>query len=113
MNVYCDSSIREACVVVEGQEPTIIPYDKVVTNNVGEYKAVIEALNIARNRHLNQVVIYTDSLLVVNQVSGEWKCRKPHLLPFRDQVRSFLATRGAKLRWCPREDNLAGLVFDG
>ena len=112
VKIYCDSSTRKACVVIEGQEPTIISYPKPVTNNVGEYRAVIEATNIALLLKLKEVEILTDSQLVVNQVSGVWKCRKPHLLPFRDKVRDMLLASKAVLSWIPREENFAGVVLE-
>ena len=118
MEIYCDSSTREACIVVEGEEPKIFPYFEPVTVNVGEYKAVIFALEEALNRYLESVEILTDSLLVVNQVRGVWKCRKEHLLPFRDKIRnillhmSFVPTRRYSLCWIPREENIAGKVLE-
>lgn len=118
MKIYCDSSTREACVVIEGQDPMVLPYSEPVTVNVGEYKAVIWALTIARTRNYESVEILTDSLLVVKQVRGEWKCRKAYLLPLRDRVRGLmdrltLYQRWVHLRWLPREENLAGRVLEG
>ena len=117
MNIYCDSSTKEACIIFNGLQPTVIPYEQPVTTNVGEYKAVILALEEARNAKLMQVKLQTDSLLVVNQVEGFWKCRKPHLLPLRDRVRELLKeleNQGASVEfvWVPREENPAGRVLE-
>lgn len=113
--IYCDSSTREACIVVEGEDPIVIPYPEPVTVNVGEYKAVIIALEEALNRRLEEVEILTDSLLVVNQVRGLWKCRKKHLRPYCNWVRFLLpcvSIRGCELNWIPREENPAGKVLE-
>ena len=92
MKIYCDSSTQEACLVPEGRDPIIVPYDEPVTNNVGEYKAVILALkwaeDSAHSGDLN-VSILTDSLLVVNQVNGVWKCKKEHSIYKFNNCRCF------------------------
>ena len=117
MKIFCDSSRREACYVLEGQEPTIVPYPEPVTVNVGEYRAVILALEEAKRLKLKQVMLMTDSQLVVNQVAGTWKCRAEHLLPYRDKVRDILLRVSFipyswNLYWIPREENLAGKVLE-
>ena len=109
MKIYADSSTKEACIVVEGYDPAVYPYSEPVTVNVGEYQAAILALSVCRLIS-EEVEILTDSLLVVNQVNGLWKCKKPHLLPFRDYAR-LLMESGATLKWIPREENLAGKVL--
>lgn len=113
MKIYCDSSTREACIVIEGQDPIVLPYPEPVTTNQGEYNAVILALIEALNRNFESVMILTDSLLVVKQVNGDWRCRKPHLLPLRDRVRGLLGTARGTIGWIKREDNLAGRVLAG
>lgn len=110
--IYCDSSFHEACVVVEGNDPEIIPYRETVTVNEGEYLAVIAALMTAIKLGLTNVTIFSDSQLVVNQMNGVWKCRKLHLLKLRRIARDFQAVLGASLVWIPREENLAGKVLE-
>lgn len=109
MKIWCDSSTREACFVPEGCDPIVVPYDKPVTNNAGEYKAIILALEWAEDL-FGEVEILTDSLLVTNQVLGIWGCKKKHLLPYLDKVKSFLYFNDI-VRWIPREENLAGKVL--
>ena len=82
-----------------------------MTVNVGEYQAVILALKEAKRLKLEQVLLLSDSQLVVNQVNGVWKCRKQHLLPFRDKVRELLEDNWY-LHWVSREINLAGKVLE-
>ena len=117
--VFCDSSTKEACIVVEGQKPIFIAYPSPVTNNVGEYTAVFLALQWVLNNltdppvRREPITIHTDSLLVVNQVNGVWACRKPHLLPFRERIRELLVKTGVSLAWIPREENQAGIKLEG
>jgi ribonuclease HI len=49
------------------------------TNNVAEYRAVIEALKLASDYNVDSVSIRADSKLVVEQLCGRWKIKKPHL----------------------------------
>lgn len=112
MKIYCDSSTREACFILEGQEPINFLYPKQVTNNVGEYWAVILALKEAERLKLEQVEVLTDSMLVVNQVNGAWGCRKEHLLPLRDRIRELAQKLQASINWVRREENLAGRALE-
>jgi ribonuclease HI len=48
------------------------------TNNVAEYTAVLEGLRRAR-KYGDSVEVFSDSELVVRQLNGEYKTKKPHL----------------------------------
>ena len=109
--VYCDSSTRAACFILVGQEVRIWPYFAPVTVNVGEYQAVILALEEVKRQELEGIKVLTDSRLVVEQVRGNWLCRQAHLQPFINEVRRLLSILKATLEWVPREDNPAGQVL--
>jgi len=51
------------------------------TNNEAEYEAVITALLICVMSNFPDPIIYSDSLVVVNQINGKWKCQTDNLLP--------------------------------
>ncbi len=112
MIIYVDSSTHEACIVVEGQEPIIIPYSNQVTVNVGEYRALLLALWGVERAGWKQPELFTDSLLVAQQVKGKWKCRQTHLLPLLNEARSLVKELKATVNWLPREENLAGKVLE-
>lgn len=57
-----------------------------VTNNVAEYKAVIEALEKATEFTRWKIQLHSDSQLVVNQINGDWRIRKNHLKKLYDEV---------------------------
>ena len=44
-----------------------------MTNNMAEYEALLRALEKAQEHGAQDVVVYTDSLLVANQVIGTYK----------------------------------------
>jgi ribonuclease HI len=56
------------------------------TNNVAEYHAVIRALSAARTGGYRAAALSSDSELVVRQIRGEYRVRKPHLRPLHEQV---------------------------
>lgn len=49
------------------------------TNNEAEYRAVIDALKKAASLSCRQIVVHSDSELVIRQIKGEYKVRKQHL----------------------------------
>ena len=87
------------------------------TNNIAEYKALIYALAIAQHLE-DDVVIKSDSKLVVEQVNGNWKVKDPKLIPLRKDVRVLIDMRkqlfnvSTTLQWIPREENLAGHMLE-
>lgn len=49
------------------------------TNNVAEYKALIEACKVALEYMPQRVIFFTDSQLIANQINGLYRVRRPHL----------------------------------
>ena len=76
------------------------------TNNVAEYRGLLEALAIARARHADDVELLADSELVVKQVRGEYKVRHPDLIPLHaEAVRLIARFRRFKIGYVPRGNN--------
>ncbi len=59
----------------------------VTTNNVAEYKAIIKALNLAKNYTNNEIILSSDSEVVVRQITGKYKISKDHLKVLFDEVK--------------------------
>lgn len=78
-----------------------------MTNNIAEYKAVRWALRWAvKNAADADIHIFTDSMLVVNQVNGSWQCNKEHLRELRDECRGLMKEIAhVSLEWVRREEN--------
>ena len=55
------------------------------TNNVAEYTALIYALQEALILGLKDVVIHSDSELLVKQISGEYRVKNANLKPYFEQ----------------------------
>lgn len=88
------------------------------TNNIAEYKALLRALEKALEHGAREVVIYSDSELLVKQLKGEYRVKAPPLAPLYMEARRLL---GGLVRWevehIPREENtradaLANLAID-
>jgi ribonuclease HI len=91
--------------------------DAPVTVNTGEYRALLEAIVTARRLEFKETLIRSDSMLIVKQVNGIWKCKLKHLQELRDKAKSeieALSYNGViiKIEWISREKNLAGKVLE-
>jgi ribonuclease HI len=56
------------------------------TNNVAEYQALLLGLKLALDQGVKNLHIFADSQLVVQQIKGAYRVKKPHLLPFWRQA---------------------------
>jgi phosphoribosylglycinamide formyltransferase-1 len=56
------------------------------TNNVAEYTALVKALEAARKVGADQVVVHTDSELMVRQLSGAYKVKSEAIRPLFEHV---------------------------
>lgn len=80
------------------------------TNNIGEWEALLEGLRIAETLpewpEVTDVVLHSDSRLVVNQSTGEWRVRKPHLRTLvREWNRMLPEDKQVDVVWLGRESN--------
>lgn len=80
------------------------------TNNVAEYAALGFALrSLAESgTPVETLTIHGDSMLVVNQITGNWKCNKEHLQKLRDRCKELITELNPSslvVEWIPREQN--------
>lgn len=59
------------------------------TNNVAEYTAVIRGLERAGELGASEVEVRSDSQLLVNQLTGRYRVKSPHLVPLHRRVREL------------------------
>ena len=80
------------------------------TNNVSEYKAVIEALDLALelNKRISKINFYLDSNLVVSQLNGVFKLKSPALRELLLKIREKEGELECPITYSyiPREKNL-------
>lgn len=88
------------------------------TNNQAEYTALITALESAQELKDRPIRIFTDSLLVANQVNGLWKVKHPEIIPLNKKAKTlFQNYSDISIQHIPREQNseadrLANLAID-
>ncbi len=76
------------------------------TNNVAEYRAVLEGLRLARALGAINVIVKLDSELVVKQLNGEYRVRSRDLRPFADEVVAEASLfGGCKFTFVARNEN--------
>jgi len=61
----------------------------ITTNNIAEYRALIEGLRLARPYHPNTLLCSLDSELVVKQLSGEYRVKMHSLEPLVQEIRAL------------------------
>ncbi len=76
------------------------------TNNVAEYQGLIAGLRAAAELAPAEVEVRLDSKLVVEQLSGRWKVKQPHLQPLAAEAAALVrALPRVRLGWVPRSRN--------
>ncbi len=60
------------------------------TNNVAEYRALLLGIDLAKQVGADEVEFVGDSMLIVEQVRGNWKVKQEHLRPLHTKVRDAL-----------------------
>jgi len=105
-------------VVVKHQGKVLFSDSKVIgegpamSNNVAEYSGLIAFLEwyIPLKAGFNtkqRPVIYSDSRLLIKQMSKEWRARKGLYLPYYNRARNLIRQNNLDLSfwWVPREQN--------
>jgi ribonuclease HI len=74
-------------------------------NNVAEYVALLEALQHALAVKATTLRVYSDSEIVVKQMSGEYSCRSPRLYSLNWTCRKLARSMDFSILHIPRENN--------
>lgn len=76
------------------------------TNNVAEYTGLVKALEHVRELGGRDIVVHSDSELMVKQMNGAYKVKNPGLLPlYREADRLRRAIGSVAIRHVYREQN--------
>jgi ribonuclease HI len=95
-------------VVIEGSQAGKIRIAKRIEsqdNNVAEYVALLEALQCALTLRAKTLHVYSDSQVVVKQMSGEYACRSPRLYSLHWICRKLARSFDFSISHVPREHN--------
>ena len=74
-------------------------------NNVAEYAALMEALQCAVSLKARKLHVYSDSQVVVRQMTGEYTCRSPRLYSLHWTCRKLARSLKFSISHVPRENN--------
>lgn len=78
-----------------------------VTNNYAEYEGLIRALMRLLSHAGEEVVVKSDSRLLVNQMTGKWTIKKGQYVEKYAEARKLAEKFGSlKFEWIPREKNV-------
>ena len=89
------------------------------TNNVAEYEALLDALRLAKELGAAELLVHSDSLLLVKQVAGEYRVKNAGLAVLKAKAIGLIAGfKAVKLVHVRRElnkdaDRLANRALDG
>jgi ribonuclease HI len=127
VDIYIDGAARgnpgEAGIGVHiieesGSTREIKKYLGTRTNNQAEYSALITALESADDYRNREIRIFTDSLLLANQMNGLWKVKHPEIKELYRKAKTLIeGFRRVTISHIPREENgeadrLANLAID-
>jgi len=95
-------------VVIEGSESGRITIGKWIgrqDNNVAEYVALLEALQCALRLKARRLHVYSDSQVVVRQMTGQYRCRSERLYSLNWVCRKLSRSIDFTISYIPRENN--------
>jgi ribonuclease HI len=76
------------------------------TNNVAEYRGLLEGLRLAAQFHAEEVEIVSDSQLLVYQMTGRYRVKNAGLIPLHREATELAAKfRKCSYRHVRREEN--------
>ncbi|XP_022004491.1 uncharacterized protein LOC110902060 [Helianthus annuus] len=76
------------------------------SNNEAEYEALLAGLRLAVKVGAKNVEAHVDSLLVANQVNGEYEAREANMIEYLEQVKQIMALfESCKVEHVPRSKN--------
>ena len=88
--------VRKGGLVMDGK----------TTISEAEYGAVLLGLYNARMLGAKTVDLYSDSQLIVRQITGQYRCKAANLKPYLEEVREEIKQFDhVSVTWIPREKN--------
>ena len=95
-------------VVIDGSADGMIKINKSIghqENNVAEYAALLEALQHALRLKAKVLRVFSDSQVVVRQMTGEYACRSPRLYSLHWTCRKLARSLEFSIFHIEREHN--------
>jgi ribonuclease HI len=82
-------------------------YIGIATNNIAEYTALAACLRLVQTTQCSQLVVHSDSELIVRQLNGLYKVKDAELKKHFQKIQNIIvaAPFQFKIRHVPREEN--------
>jgi ribonuclease HI len=112
--LYCDGASKGnpghagtgAVLIIDENKITLSEYIGIATNNIAEYKALLQGLYEARRQSVTNIEIFTDSELLAKQINGVYKVKSPNLQSLHREVGLLLKKfKRYIINHIPREQN--------
>ena len=101
-------------VIVRDDEKILTKYSAKIgtsTNNIAEYEALIKALELAGGYTKGELTCFLDSELIVKQLLGQYRVRKPELLKLFLKVQKLQENfKSIKYKYVSRWDKFQRIV---
>jgi ribonuclease HI len=84
------------------------PFSEDSTNNVAEYTGLVKALQwlLENNLGSSKIEVKSDSKLIVNQLTGDYKVKAKRIISLYKQVLLLKSKfQDIQIKWVPREKN--------
>lgn len=81
------------------------------TNNVAEYKALVEGLKLALDHLPDRLTVRADSQLLIRQLEGRYRVKNAALQPLYLEAKRLLSKMPHRLEHVPREENAVADAF--
>ena len=96
--------------MLEAEDGTVIAAEGeaigVATNNVAEYSALLAGLARAADAGIDELAVVSDSVLLVNQMRGDYKVKNAALRELWDEAQELVSRFGrVSFSWVRREEN--------
>ncbi|NJD52115.1 MAG: ribonuclease HI family protein [Candidatus Methanoperedens sp.] len=76
------------------------------TNNIAEWKALIEGLKLAHDHECKELEVRGDSQLIIRQISGRYQVKSDNLIPLFNEARKLCNTfKKINFKWVKRDEN--------
>lgn len=113
--IYVDGGTRKSqiCMYDPQKEKVIVKTrGKKPSNNELEYLALLYGLQYVKNNYSKEnIIIYSDSMLIVNQINGKWRITVDVLEKLHKKCIN-LTSKNIQVVWINREINRAGWVLE-
>ena len=83
-------------VIYDKNNNELATYKKYIgnhTNNVAEYLGCFHGIQACIQEGIKNVIIYGDSKLVIEQVSGRWKVKSDNIKPIYNEIKNVLDSK--------------------